>query len=344
MSGFICYDCDISAMNRIHHNQKGGKDMIYTTRGPIHKSELGVTLAHEHIKWESDEFYANNMYFDKKYQLEDISLDLKYIIPIMLDIKAKGGKSVVEASPPIGGQNVRLLKALSERVDMHIIPCTGWNMTKQLYDVFSMHFEEQLANRWINDFREGLDTIDGVVIRPGHIKLLLDRGVLSKADKAMLIAAVKASKETGMPVHCHIMDAKMVHEVIEVLDKENADYQKFLWAHADEEAHKETVKLAADKGMWIGIDNIRKGTSPEKFELLSYVMSIDYGHKVLLSQDYDFYSEAKESVDNHPCTVIFEEFMPYCTENGIDEQEIIRMMTENPANFYDIDTVTKVIE
>ncbi len=36
--------------------------------------------------------------------------------------------------------------------------------------------------------------------------------------------------------------------------------------------------------------------------------------------------------------------MPYCTENGIDEQEIIRMMTENPANFYDIDTVTKVIE
>ena len=64
--------------------------MIYTARGPIHKSELGITLGHEHIKWESDEFYANNMYFDKKYQEEDIQLGLEYIMPIMLDIKSRG--------------------------------------------------------------------------------------------------------------------------------------------------------------------------------------------------------------------------------------------------------------
>lgn len=313
--------------------------MIYTARGPIHKSELGITLGHEHIKWESDECHANNMYFDKKYQEEDIHIDMKSILPIMIDIKAKGGKSIVEASPPIGGQNIRLLKELSERVDMHIIPCTGWNMTKQLYDVFPMHFEEQLANRWIKDFKEGMDTIDGIVIRPGHIKLLLDRGMLSKVDKAMLIAAVKTSKKTGLPIHCHILEAKMVHEVIQVLETENADYHKFLWAHADQEAHIETVKLAAEKGMWIGIDNVRMGTSPEKFELLSYVMSLGYGHKVLLSQDYDFYSEAKKSIEDHVCTVIFDEFIPYCSANGIDKQEILRLMTENPANFYDVETI-----
>ena len=312
--------------------------MIYTVRGPIPKSELGVTLGHEHIKWESDEFHANNMYFDKKYKEEDIKQDLKYILPIILDIKDRGCSTIVEASPPIGGQNVRLLKELSDKTDVHIIPCTGWNLTKQLYDVFPLHFEEQLANRWIKDFKEGLDTIDGVVIRPGHIKLLLDRGVLSEVDKAMLIAAVKASKETGLPIHCHIMEASMVHEVIAVLDKENIDYQKFLWAHADEEGHKETIKLAVEKGMWLGIDNIRKGKSPDKYDLLNYVMSIGYGHKVLLSQDYDFYSEANQSVEEHPCTVIFDEFIPYCSANGIEKQEIIRIMTDNPSNFYDIDT------
>jgi hypothetical protein len=37
--------------------------------------------------------------------------------------------------------------------------------------VFPIHYEEQLANRWIKDFKEGLDTIDGIVIRLGHIKL-----------------------------------------------------------------------------------------------------------------------------------------------------------------------------
>jgi Predicted metal-dependent hydrolase with the TIM-barrel fold len=57
----------------------------------------------------------------------------------------------------------------------------------------------------------------------------------------MLIAATIASKETGIPIHCHILEAKMVYEVIHVLDTENADYHKFLWAHADKEAHKETI-------------------------------------------------------------------------------------------------------
>ncbi|MDF2888678.1 MAG: phosphotriesterase [Lacrimispora sp.] len=313
--------------------------MIYTARGAIHKGELGVTLGHEHIKWETDEFWANSMYFDKKYQVENIETDMKHIIPIMLDIKARGGKSIVETSPPIGGQNVRLLKVLSEQTDMHIIPCTGWNMTKQLYEVFPDHFEEQLANRWIKDFKEGLGCIDGIVIRPGHIKLLLDKGALSSVDKAMLIAAVRASKETSLPIHCHILEAEMVHEVIQVLNGVNADYNKFLWAHADRDANRETVELAAKKGMWIGIDNIRKGTSAQKFELLSYIISLNYGHKVLLSQDYDFYSEGKESMDHHPCTSIFDEFIPYCVANGMNRQEIIRIMTENPANFYDVDAI-----
>lgn len=39
--------------------------MIYTARGPIYKSELGVTLGHEHIKWETDEFQSNTMYLIK---------------------------------------------------------------------------------------------------------------------------------------------------------------------------------------------------------------------------------------------------------------------------------------
>jgi len=52
----------------------------------------------------------------------------------------------------------------------------------------------------------------------------------------------------------------------------------------------------------------------------------------------DLYSEAKLSKEEHPCTVIFDEFIPYCSVNGINKQEIIRMMTENPANFYDVDT------
>jgi predicted metal-dependent phosphotriesterase family hydrolase len=89
--------------------------------------------------------------------------------------------------------------------------------------------------------------------------------------------------------------------------------------------------------MWIGTDNVRQGTSPEKFELLKAVMSLGYGHKVLLSQDYEFLTHANQTAGDHPCTVIFDEFMPYCAANGIDQQKITHMMTENLSNFYDIE-------
>ncbi len=84
------------------------------------------------------------------------------------------------------------------------------------------------------------------------------------------------------------------------------------------------------------MDLIRKGTSPERFELLRYILSLGYGHKVLLSQNYDFYAEATESLEHPPCTVIFDEFIPYCEERGMERPEIIRMMTENPANSYGV--------
>lgn len=310
--------------------------MIQTARGPIHKSELGLTLGHEHIKWENDENYANTMYFDRKYDDGAIAEAFEKIMPVMSDLKKHGCKAIIETSPPIGGQNVKLMKALSEAADMHLVPCTGWNITKQLYHVFPEGFEDQLAKWWIKDYREGLDTLDGVTIRPGHIKLLLSRGDLSPSDAAMLRAAVRASKATGMPIHCHILEAKMVHEVIALLDQEDADYSKFLWAHADEENHLETIRTAAEKGMWIGIDNIRQGTSPERYELIKTVMDMGYGHRVLISMDYTLYDEYVEKGADHLCKVLFTEFMPYCEERGMSRRTIEEMMTVNPAEFYDI--------
>ena len=41
--------------------------MIYTVNGPITKDEMQATLCHEHFKWENDENYGNQLYFDRKY-------------------------------------------------------------------------------------------------------------------------------------------------------------------------------------------------------------------------------------------------------------------------------------
>ncbi len=103
--------------------------MIYTVRGPIMQDSLGMTLSHEHFKWEFDDDFAQGMYFNEDHNKEVY----KVLHPVMKDLKASGCQAVVEASPPVGGQNLKLLKALSESLDMHIIPCTGWNVLKHTY-------------------------------------------------------------------------------------------------------------------------------------------------------------------------------------------------------------------
>lgn len=310
--------------------------MIYTVNGPIHKEQLGVTLGHEHFKWESNEEYANQMYFDKKYDEVDIKKSHEMILPILQELSELSCGAVVETSPPIGGQNLKLLKQLSVDSGVHIIPCTGHNVPPHIYEMFRDTFISQISKRWIRDFEEGLDTIEGTIIRPGYIKLLLQRGVLSDHDKALLEAAVITSKKTGLPIHCHILEYKMVYEVIELLENVDADFSKFLWAHADQDGHSETIKLAYDKGMWIGFDMIQVGTYDQKIEYIKQAIETGQEDRILLSQDYDMYDELVKDGPNHNCASLFKQFIPYCEERGVGKSQILSIMTKNPADFYDI--------
>ncbi|GAU76020.1 hypothetical protein [Fusibacter sp. 3D3] len=146
--------------------------MIYTVNGPINKAQLGLTLGHEHFKWEENETYANQMYFNKKYDDEDIKASHEMILPVLNELYQLSCRAIVETSPPIGGQNVKLLKQLSMASGVHIIPCTGHNVPKHIHEMFKDTFISQISKKWINDFQEGLDTIEGTVIRPGSKRLL----------------------------------------------------------------------------------------------------------------------------------------------------------------------------
>ncbi len=309
--------------------------MIYTVNGPIEKDQMGITLSHEHFKWETDSSYAHKLYFDRDYDDEKTNINFELLIPVLKDLYANSCRTIVETSPPIGGQNIKLLRKLSLESGVNIIPCTGWNLSKYTQRIHSNNFAKELAFQWIKDFQEGLDTIDGINIKPGYIKLLLDRGDFSTVDQEMVRAAVMASKETAMPIHCHILEAEMLYSVIDLLEEENLDLSKFLWAHASKEGDFDAINYGVDKGIWIGFDMIREGTYEKNFELISKAIKLGFEDKVLLSQDYDFYEQAVEHNNPQSCVSFFTKFIPYCYNYGMSENIIDKMITENPANFYD---------
>lgn len=309
--------------------------MIYTVTGPIEKEKMGITLSHEHFKWEYDEDYAFGLYYNKVYNNTHIKESVDVILPILNELYKLSCRTVVEASPPIGGQNLKLLKELSEKSNMNIIPSTGWNMSKHTYEVLGENYGVQLSKRWISDFENGLDTLDGITIKPGYIKLLLDTGKLSAVDKEMLKAAVITSKKTNLAIHCHILEPEMVYKVVEFLETEQLDFSKFLWAHANYEGDLETIKYALKKGMWVGFDIIRINDHDKNVNLIKEMIKLDCTNRVILSQDYEFYAESKKN--NAPvCYSFFTDFIPLCKREGITEDTLIKMLTVNPATYYDV--------
>jgi phosphotriesterase-related protein len=309
--------------------------MIYTVNGPITKEKMQATLCHEHFKCETDENYANQLYFDRKYDEAKIDEAYGVLLPVLQKLYSSGCRSIAEASPPLLGQNIKLLRKLSLASKMNIIPCTGYNLPKYVHRIHSEMYSEQLAAQWIKDFEAGLDTIDGIVIKPGHLKLLLDRGKLSDVDKEMLLAAIAANKKTGIPIHCHILEAAMAQEVMDLLVDEAANFEKFLWSHAIRDIDAGAINRAVKLGIWLGLDIIQKSTFEVNMNIIKEAIKEGYENRLLLSQDYDFYDESLSYGENHPCASLFTDFIPYCIANGIPADTIKEVISKNPAEFYD---------
>ena len=297
---------------------------------------MGVTLGHEHFNWIEDKLFSTAMYFEKAYDYQYNEKIFHHLMPILEGLKGSGCQTIVEASPPLGGQNLRLLYDLSKESNINIIPCTGINVTKFAYEIFKEGFVDQLSKRWILDFENGLDTIDGICIKPAYIKLLLDDGPLSPVDHAMVRAAAIASNKTGMAIHCHIVEACGVEPVLKVIKDMNVPANKFLWAHADREGNLEVILKVINQGYWVGFDMIKEGSHENRKALIDHAIKHNYTDQVLLSQDYDFYEELEGHHPIETCRSLFTQFIPYCIGQGIPKKILEKMITENPANFYDI--------
>lgn len=310
--------------------------MIYTVTGPIEKHELGVTLSHEHLAWDYIDSWI--LYFNKIYDEEKTEYLYNKLLPVFEKLYQLGCRTISEVSPPRGGQNLMLMQRISEKSGIKIIPNTGLPFKRYVYEIHKKFDERELAERWIQDFRNGLDTINDVVIRPGQIKLLLGdegEGSLTKIDVKILKAAIIASKATGMPIHCHIFEAQKVEEAIDLLEQENFDCSKFLWAHVEEEGNFKVIERAFSKGIWLGFDQIRPENYSKSCAMIKEALKRGYKDRIILSQDYDFYEEVSKSENNLSYASFFTDFMEYCKENGPSPDIIMDIITKNPSEFFD---------
>ena len=316
------------------------QDYIMTVNGPESPGKMGITLEHEHIL--VDFIGADSTgYF--RWNRDSV---IKKVLPVVLEAKGRGVKTIVECTPAYLGRDPLLLKSLSRRSGVNFITNTGYygsNKNKYIPDSFYKSDAREIADLWISEFENG---IENTGIRPGFIKIAVDPAdTLSPEHRKIITAAALAHLRTGLVIASHTGPDKPAFAQINILKRMGVDPSAFIWVHAQGGTTEGNIK-AAKEGAWISLDNIRKRPGIETGAPNSIEWYADriielkkqgLLSRVLISHDSGWYDPAKPGGGIiNGFTDIFDSFIPALKEKGLTDDDIDQILVKNPQEAFRI--------
>ena len=249
--------------------------MIKTVLGDIKQSELGVTLAHEHICCFSEYLYgmSGKDYLDKK-RLEQAA------VSFLKEMKEKHSlSSIIDCTPVNIGRDTELLKRVSDKAEINIVCSTGFYYTE----------EPLIYNLSVSDICKYL-IADAHSVNAGVIKYAVEAPEISSFSENILRASAKAYLHTGLPIVLHTnAKNKNALPAIEILLDEGVKPEAITVGHLSDTNDMEFVKNIAVLGCFIGLDRLYgKFTEEyisEKVKTITELCDAGYENRIILSHD-----------------------------------------------------------
>lgn len=292
--------------------------LFKTVLGDISESDLGVTLAHEHICCFSE--YAYQMvgkdYLDKNALADTGTVYLK-------ELKKKYGLATFVDCTPINiGRDVELLKRISEQSEINIICSTGFYYTDEpvLYNTSA----EQLCKYMV---------ADAYAVNAGIIKCAVENEAITCFGEKLLRACAKAHLCLGLPIVLHSnANNRNALKALEILFSEGVNPNAVTVGHLSDTDDLEYVKSIASYGCFIGLDRLYKNTSEEyvskKTQSILELCKAGYEDQILLSHDAQFFNgfEAEPKIYEQPrFSYCFDYILPQLPKSLSD-----KLMVQNP--------------
>jgi len=311
----------------LHVRANTRKYSINTINGPLETDSLGTTLIHEHFL--VDFIGADKTSFDR-WNRDAV---VKKVLPFLLEAKRAGVKSFFDCTPNFLGRDVLLLKQLASKSGLNIITNTGYYGAvgnKYLPEWAFTESAEQLAERWIKEFEQGIDKTS---IKPGFIKISVDasEGGLSEIHKKLVQSAAITHLKTGLTICSHTGPSAPAVEEIQLLQKAGVHASAFVWVHAQAEKNKEMYSRIAQLGSWISLDGIGWGDFDNYADSIHQLKSNRLLHKVLISHDAGWYKPDEPTGEFKGYTNIFTELIPRLKKKGFTSLDLDQLLIKNPA-------------
>lgn len=299
---------------------------VMTVAGLVKAEDIGLTLPHEHILVD---FIGADKVSPSRYDAEEV---FNTALPKLTAAKQHGCTTVVECTPAYLGRDVKLLQRLSKASGLHIVTNTGYyGAAKEKFLPEHAYTEtaNQLANRWIREFKNG---IDGTGIKPGFIKTSVDAYPLSMVQQKIIESAAITHLATGLTIGIHTGDGKAAMEELKILQTTGVDPSAWMWIHAQSEKDSNMHIRAAQAGGWISFDGVNPSSWQRHLEFVTHMKKENLLHRILLSQDSGWYHVGEPDGGSYnDYNFIFTDFIPILKKNNFTEKEIEILFKRNPA-------------
>lgn len=269
-------------------------------------------LVHEHVLVD---FVGADAIVPGRYDADEV---FRLALPKLQEIRALGCRRLLDCTPNYLGRDPKLLKRLARAADLDIWTNTGLYGAREfiyLPAYAKTETAEQLARRWIAEWRNG---VDGERVR--FIKIGVNRGPLHPLDRKLVSAAILTSKATGLTMAVHTGDGRAALDQLEMLQASGLATHKWVWVHAQNEKDLTVHERVARAGGWVEFDGINRAGAEWHRQAVEYMASRGLLRRVLLSQDSGWYRVGEPGggkFDGY--AYIFNEFLPRLDKEWRDQ-------------------------
>jgi phosphotriesterase-related protein len=313
---------------------------VQTVEGPLDAGSLGVTLAHEHLRFRDDAVAAE---WPDRY---DAAGETAAALEAVGAAKARGVQTIIDPTAMFGGRDVRFLKAIAEQTGVRIVACTGIYSYDYLPPYFANRDVDAMADHFVHDLERG---IQGTEARAAFLKCAADAAGVTENIEKIHRAVARASVKCGAPIMAHSMPAVATGpRQIEIFEEEGVDLTRVQIAHCGDSEDVGYIEGLLEKGVYVGLDRYglefylpiekRNATAAE-------LLRRGHAERVMISQDFcatiDWFPREFEElaisqglVRNWSMTLIFDEVLPVLREQGVLDDAVFQtIFVDNPRRW-----------
>jgi phosphotriesterase-related protein len=337
---------------------------VQTVLGRIDPAAIGITMMHEHILATAPHIAVPPNDPDER-ALFEAPLDFEVLRAIRFGGRANrancgledeslakdelaryaraGGRTVVDATSRGIGRDPDGLKRVAQATGLNIVMGSSWYVasTHPAEDGVAEASEEELAERIVSEFRDG---VDGSGIRPGLIGEVGCSWPLEPVERKVLRASARAQRETGAALSIHPgRDRGAPFEIVDILDKAGADLGRTVMCHVDRTiGDRESLRRLAASGIVIEFDlfgyegsyyawelPVDMPNDSRRVRMLAWLAEQGFGGALVVSHDI-YFKDKLTRWGGQGYSHIIDHVVPLMRRHGLAPETIDAMLVGTP--------------